>query len=205
MRKTIIFISLILIIISCKKNSNEVSEKLSKKAILENGKKVKQIDDYPVTDNMFYNSTSIQIGKLATRANWFSNDNFSEALIFELYTDNHRMYTYHFLNKEINEELQNLVHFDYNGKKNGQKNEVKTHFNDFIKASKKIDKKYFTSLNGVKLGVSKKEILKILSNPNEKQKLNFIEKLTWGIPTNKTEMYFKENKLIAIIIYRDLI
>jgi hypothetical protein len=205
LRKTILFISLIIITISCKRNSNEVLEKLPRKVYLKNDEKKQLPDDYPVTDNMFYNSTSIQIGKLKTSANWFSNDKFSETLIFELYTDNHRMYTYHFLNKEVNEELKNLVHFDYDGKKNEQKNEIKNHFEDFIKASKKIDKKYFTTLHGIKLGVSKEKILKVLSNPNEKQTVSPFEKFTWGIPTNKTEMYFKENKLIAIIIYKDLI
>jgi hypothetical protein len=204
--KNIILIACLIISFnSCKKNSNNKVEINAKKINLEINKTKHILDDYPVTENMFYNTTSTEIGKVTSRANWFSNDQLTETLIFELYTDNHRMFTYHFLNKEVGRELKNLIHFDFEGQEVKQENEIENHYNDFIKTSKKIDQKCFTSLKGQKLGDSKEKILKQLGSPIEKETLNTIEKYTWGIPTNKTEMYLKKNKLIAIIIYRDLI
>ena len=57
-------------------------------------------DDYPVTDEMFKgNFGLINMGEAYSFDKvWFLNEFLNETLIFELYTDYHRLLIYHFKN-----------------------------------------------------------------------------------------------------------
>ena len=102
------------VFISCKNNSTTVPHKTDSvfadtaKSPVQNEPVIKPkrkdgipvftVDDYPVPTKMFVgNYHRRESGVLASEdAAWFSNDTLNQTLIFELYTDFHRLYTYHF-------------------------------------------------------------------------------------------------------------
>jgi hypothetical protein len=50
---------------------------------------------------MFDAEKEIIIGNYGSNCNWFINDTLDEVLVFNLYTDYHRMYTFHFLRNKF--------------------------------------------------------------------------------------------------------
>lgn len=107
----------------------------------------------------------------------------------------------------------------------------KKYFDGFIKTSKFIKQSYFTSNKGFRLGDSKTKALKIYNKPDKIRKENGIEKLEWdfigdndllvhlatkekidlkGKPVAKDSfghkiiMYFRENRLIGLIILNEI-
>jgi len=113
---------------------------------------------------------------------------------------------------------------DENGEPADDKSKQKV-FSGFVKSSRQIDKKYFRSDKGFKLDDSKSKALQIYGKPDKISKRDSIEKYEWkfvGDPRfdpkkDKTKkpfaqdsfgyqvtMFFRNNKLIAIIIHNDI-
>jgi len=170
------------------------------------------LDDYPVTDSMLrssmkeINGISIEINGISSSGNWFVDETMSETLVFSLYTDYHRMYTYHFLNSEdVPQEIKKELPIEDEDTVRQDK-EINAHIHDFIGAARKIDKRYFTSIKGRRLGDTKEKVLQSLGTPSNYSINNDVEKYIWEInSTSRTILYFKKNKLVSVAIYRNLI
>lgn len=170
----------------------------------------RNLDDYPITDKMFYNDKEIIFDKYGSNSNWYRNDSLNETLVFELYTDYHRMYTFHFKNNKFPNYLLEAIPFNYYEKNLESINKPiiniseKT-FSKFIEKSKKVNSNYFITNSGIKLGALESQIIEKYGKPNKTEKIVNTDKLTWGESTNRIELYFLDEKLISIFIYRDLI
>jgi len=98
--------------------------------------------------------------------------------------------------------------------------------NGFIKKAKYLDKKFFVTKKGLEIGSKKEKALKIYGLPDKTSKKNGYEKLEWhfvgqemylddgkkdkkgrphaeGVWGYEVEMFFKTNKLEAMIICND--
>lgn len=205
--KSSIFILLcpLCILYACSKNTEEPAAHDTKTSPVVVGTMDSTLDDYPVTDSMLRYST-IEINGITSSGNWFVDATLSETLVFNLYTDYHRMYTYHFLNSEdVPQEIKKELPIEYEDTVRQDK-EINTHIHDFIGAARKIDKRYFTSIKGRKLGDTKEKVLQSLGTPSNYSINNDVEKYIWEInSTSRTVLYFKKNKLVAMAIYRNLI
>jgi hypothetical protein len=190
------------------------------------------VDDYPVTNEMIVGKTSNnssykrQSGQIFSyNKAWFSNDTLKQTLVFELYTDYHRMVTYHFYSNDIPTDLINRMELHIDGGELASEKEKLKNFKGFLKQTIKINSSYFTTSKGFKLGKTKQVVIDIYGKP-DKQSINFgVEKLEWefigdtfydgktdlkGKPLAKDSighqvvMYFRNGKLIGQILYNDI-
>lgn len=156
---------------------------------------------------------------------WFTNDTLKETLVFELYTDGHRLVTYHFYNDDIPIDLIDRIELHAKSGELANRQQKLQDFKGFLQQSIKIDEKYFTTNKGLLLGDSKEKVLKIYGQPHKKSKKNGIEKLEWsfvgdllydgkkslhGKPLAKNNyghqayLFFKNEKLIGQILHNDI-
>ena len=188
-------------------------------------------DDYLVTNEMlkdFHGEKNVD-GVFSFDKAWFKNDDLKEVLIFELYTDYHRLAIYHcktdFLFNDLikNVELHRKVNNNsYDLADEDKKQQV---FKTFFDKAQQIDKSYFTSKQGLKLGLDKNVILKKYSKPDLISIIDNVEKIEWNYkgdyyfeetgesPTGiiakdsfgyQMIMYFKNDKLVGLIIKNDI-
>jgi hypothetical protein len=185
------------------------------------------VDDYPVTTKMFVgNYHRRESGVLASDdAAWFSNDTLNQTLIFELYTDFHRLNTYHFLNSDIPEDLVKNMGLHSSSGNPASLRQKLNDFKGFLVQVKKIPQSYFISYKGFKPGDSKEKIFGVYGKPDLSKIDNGIEKDVWkftgdliydgkkdlkGKPLaednfgHSVTAYFRNNKLIAIILHNDI-
>jgi hypothetical protein len=151
------------------------------------------VDDYPITDEMLKDKTSNistylkQVGDIySLEKAWFTNDRLKQTLVFQLYTDFHRMEIYHFHNADIPKSIVEKMELSIAEGKfknifNSATIEQKFNsFNGFIQLSEKIGENYFTTRNGIKLGSDKNELLKIYDNPDSTLTEQDFEVLKWS-------------------------
>lgn len=199
------------------------------------------VDDYPVTNKMLAIKTSDNSGYTKKSGEifsldkvWFTNDSLKQSLVFELYTDYHRLYIYHFFNNDIPGDL--IRHLELYVSKSKFDNvfdtatfkQKQTYFSGFINSAIKINQHYFTTKKGFKLGDKKEKAINVYGNPDKCSTSNNIEKCEWKYegdyfdseehhPKAKTNrpvakdsfgysvtMFFRSNKLIAMIISNDI-
>jgi hypothetical protein len=160
---------------------------------------------------------------------WFKNNDLKEVLIFELYTDYHRLAIYHFKEEFLihdlikNVELHRKVNNNsYDLADESKKEQV---FKRFFDNAHQIDKSYFITKHGIKLGLDKNEIIKKYGKPDTISIIDNIEKIEWNYlgeiylhETGETpngiiaknsfgyhmKMYFKNYKLVGLIIKNDI-
>lgn len=188
-------------------------------------------DDYPVSNKMlkdFHGEKNVD-GVYSFSKAWFKNNDLKEALIIDLYTDYHRLAIYHcktdFL---LNDLIKNVeLHSEVNNNSYDLADEDKKLqvFKTFFDKAQQIDKSYFTTKQGLKLGLDKNVILKKYSKPDSISTIDNIEKIEWNYkgdyyleetgesPTGiiakdsfgyQMIMYFKNDKLVGLIIKNDI-
>ncbi|MFH0896095.1 MAG: hypothetical protein V2A54_16805 [Bacteroidota bacterium] len=188
-------------------------------------------DDYPVTNEMFKDCrTEKNIEEVFSFDKaWFKNQELGEVLIFELYTDYHRSAIYHcksdFLFSDLIKQVElhrktGASTFDLADE--GKKQKV---FKKFFDNSVEIDKSYFRTNQGISLGICKSDAIKKYGNPSSDTAINNIIILKWDFqgdyaiaetgdkPKGKVAkdsfgfhviMYFKLDKLVAMILINDI-
>ena len=190
------------------------------------------VDDYPFTNEMLAVKTSsnssykIQSGQTFSNDKaWFSNDTLKQTLVFELYTDYHRLVTYHFLDHDIPTDLINRMELHTEGREPASDNQKIKDLNGFLKQTTKINSSYFITNKGFRLGDSKQKAVENYGNPDKQTINDGIEKLEWLFIGDtsydgKTDlkgksladnsfghqiiMYYKNGKLIGQILYNDI-
>lgn len=185
------------------------------------------VDDYPVPTRMFVGNYHHRESGLSTSddAAWFANDTLKQTLVFVLYTDFHRLDTYHFLNDDIPAALINNMELHTATGESATAKQKQKDFKGFLIQVKKIPQTYFVSNKGFKPGDSKEKAITVYGNPDISETSNGIEKDEWkftgdinydgkknlnGKPLaedsfgHKVTMFFRKNKLIGLIIHNDI-
>jgi hypothetical protein len=211
------------------------------KVLISDKTKTMEVDDYPVTDDLFtdnsnnnssYKKKSGVIFSLDKV--WFTNDTLKQTLVFEPYTDYHRLYIYHLFNNDIPNDL--IKHMELYFSKSKFDNvfdtatfeQKKTSFSGFVNTAIKINKRYFTTKKGFKLGEKKEKAISVYGNPDKCLTVDNIEKCEWKFEGDYVEseqihskakikrpfakdsfgysvlMYFRNDTLIAMIISNDI-
>lgn len=190
------------------------------------------VDDYPVTnamlsdkasDNSSYKKQSGQT--ISYDKVWFSNDTLKQTLVFELYTDHHRLVTYHFFSNDVLTDLINRMELHIDGGELASDKQKLNDFGGFLKQTRKINSSFFISDKGFRLGDTKQKAIETYGNPDKQTKTDGIEKLEWlfigdNSYDNKTDlkgklladnsfghqliMYFRNGKLIGQILFNDI-
>ena len=190
------------------------------------------VDDYPITNTLLADKTSNnssykkQSGKTYSYDKaWFSNDTLKQTLVYELYTDYHRIVTYHFYNNDIPNDLINRMELHNDGGELASEKQKLNDFSGFLKQTTKINSTYFITDKGFRLGDIKQKVIDNYGKPDKSSTSNGIERLEWdfigdefydwktdlkGKPLAKDSfghqivMYFKNNKLIGQILHNDI-
>jgi hypothetical protein len=190
------------------------------------------IDNYPVPDEMFGRDVK-QDGREIWSAEiyssdkiWFSNASLKQALVFEIYTDNFRNIMFNFYTNDTPKALIQFMELHREGGELASNTQKIKNFKGLLKAATGIDKKYFTSIKGLELGDEKNKILKIYGKPDSTNTVeDGIEKCEWDFAGdyvyegnsdlkgkrlaknsygNETILFFKNNKLNAVIIHNEI-
>ena len=141
------------------------------------------VDNYPVSDEMlapnahFRKSEEISDGEGA----WFSNDTLKQTLVFVLYTDYHRMVTYHFLNSDIPAGIINRIELHTSDGELASDKLKQKYFKGFLTQTTKIGRYYFKTSKGFKLGDSKEKAIKVYGKADKTKIENGIEKYEWDL------------------------
>ena len=187
-------------------------------------------DDYPITNSMLakatdHNSKSYRSGQLVSHDKaWFCNDTLDQAIVFVMYTDFHRLITYHFYKDSIPIDLIDRMPLNLaNGDLATQEQKL-IDLEGFLNQSVRIGSSFFVSEYGFKLGDSKEKATQIYGEPDKQTVTGSTEILSWSFrgdmssssssgPENRpivknsfgydVMMYFKNNKLLAQILYNN--
>lgn len=154
---------------------------------------------------------------------WYRNDSLQEVLVFELYTDYYRNIIFHFKMNDIPKELLKII--ELNNTDGDTVNQLlkQKFFAGFIKSAKKITHKFFRSNKGFRLGDSKTEALTLYGKPDKTSRTGNVDKYEWDFVGDafydpkkdagkkvafgyghQTIMFFREEKLIALILHNDI-
>jgi hypothetical protein len=186
-------------------------------------------DDYPVTDSMFgsmINKTELKSGKLRSLDKlWFSNNNIGQVLVFELYTDNHRLSTYHFYNTHIPPQLIRNMELNLEDGDTASPSQKWEDFKGFLSRAQHIHERYFTTNKGCKLGDGIDKAIGIYGAPDRSETSSGVTAYYWEFPgellyDGKTDlkgkplvtdnyghqvsMFFRKNKLVGLILHNDI-
>jgi len=156
---------------------------------------------------------------------WFSNDTLKQTLVFVLYTDYHRMVTYHFLNSDIPAGIINRIELHTSDGELASDKLKQKYFKGFLTQTTKIGRYYFKTSKGFKLGDSKEKAIKVYGKADKTKIENGIEKYEWDLIGDafydgktklkgnilaensfghQTTMFFRNNKLIGLIFHNDI-
>ena len=209
-------------------NQFEKNPSLDKKAFFKDSFPTFEVDDYPITIEMLrkLNRTDgvlkYKSGKTVTYDNaWFTDSH--QTIVIQLATDYYRFITFHFLNKDIPEELIFDIGFNTEKGDFATNKQVKIDFPGFLSESDNIDSKYFHSDKGIELGINQQKAISIYGNPDSTSTLKGVQKLVWSFYGDeeylnestdkpraknsfghKITMYFRKDKLIAQKIFNDI-
>ena len=191
------------------------------------------VDDYPVTNEMFAqqrvdnSSTFRKVSGLTQSLDkvWFGNDTLKQALVFELYTDYHRLATFSFYTNSFPPDLIKQIELHTQDGEVVSEKQKQKDFQGFLNQTVRINSTYFISDKGFKLGDNKQKAIKLYGTPDEQTLNNGFEKLAWiftgdnlydGKENLKGKalaqdsyghhitMFFKGNKLVGQILYNDI-
>ena len=190
------------------------------------------VDDYPISENMFGKQriNGIIIEKhsgLTTTYDkvWFKNNALNQTIVFELYTDDFRMVTFHFYSNEPPTELLERMELHAANGEFATEQQKRKDFGGFIKQASPINAKYFISNKGFKLGDTKQKALRIYGKPTKSTLNKGIEKLEWAFIGDimydgsilrkgqrmafnsfghQATLYFKNGKIIGLILHNDI-
>jgi hypothetical protein len=190
------------------------------------------VDDYSVTNEMFSNKSDNnsnykkQSGQIISNDKvWFGNDKLKQTLVFELYTDYHRLVTYHFLNNDIPTDLINRMELHIESGELATNKKKQNDFEGFSQQTTTINSSYFITEKGFRLGDLKEKAIENYGKPDKITSTDKIEVLEWSFigdnsideRTNKNgkpiaensfghniTMYFRNGKLIGQILHNEI-
>lgn len=186
------------------------------------------VDDFPVPDDLLgrdANGREIRSGDTRSLDKaWFTNKSLNQTLVFELYTDYHRLATFLLVNNDIPKEMMERMEL------HDEKGEVvsyeqkKQDFRGLIDKAGTIDAAYFTSVKGFRVGTTSQKALDIYGRPGKVSRREGYEMWEWdfageafyegedlkGKPLAKDSyghqltMFFRGGMLIGLIFHNDI-
>jgi len=184
-----------------------------------------RVDDYPVKNEMFKGNYGLKkSGKIISFDKvWFTHREINQTLVFELYTDYHRLIIYHFDNNIIPAMITNRMELHIEGGELATKQQKTKYFNGLVKQSIEVDENNFISEKGVYLGMPRKKAIEIYGTPDEQETESQFEILKWefdGDAFNKNTnqkkpiardsfghsvtMIFRNDSLVGHILFNDI-
>ena len=138
--------------------------------------KLFNIDFFPVTNEILKKyATKIKDGYQYTDEYvWFSNKATNQTLVFELYTDFHRLWAYNFLNDKVSTLLLNRMEVHIPEKQSTK------YIRDIISSANEIDLKYFTTNKGFKLSDKMEKAIQQYGKPDKKYKKDYFDIYEWN-------------------------
>lgn len=186
-------------------------------------------DDYPVSNDMLKEGDkTIKSGEVISHdKTWFTNDTLKQTLVFEIYTDYHRLCIFNFYNNNIPTSLIDNMELHISTGQLASQQQKQKYFEGFLNVSRKIKKSYFITYKGFKLGDRKDKALQIYGKPNNCSITNGLEECVWKFDGDYTEnevdskakkrtlfakdsygfsvrMFFSANKLVAMVIMNEI-
>lgn len=190
------------------------------------------VDDYPVSDDMFENKNPdnsarrIKSGDVyALDQLWFGNNKIRQVLVVELATDYWRNIFYHFYKDDIPTPLIEQMGLNLESGDTATTQQKINAFDGLVKQSQEVGEKFFTTKKGFKLGDDKQKAISVYGDPHQVTRAGNIEILDWrffgdqqeiskeeyngkriakGSYGHEVRMFFKGDKLIAMIIHNDI-
>ncbi len=186
-----------------------------------------RVDDYPIKNEMFKGNYGLKkSGEIVSYDKvWFTNKSINQTLVFELYTDYHRIVTYHFDNLTIPDEFVNRMELHIEGGELATKEQKIKHLNGLIDQSLEINENKFVSEKGVSIGIPKMKAVEIYGEPDIEKIDSEFEILKWefsgdAFSDDKTEdskkpyakdsfghsvtMFFNKGHLVGQILVNDI-
>ncbi len=190
-----------------------------------------EVDDFPVTDEMFVQEKSESSARKIKSEDlssydkvWFSNDTLKQNLIFELYTDYHRLVTYCFYNDQIPTDIIQRIELHTSNNEIAGIEQKSKAMNGLLSQATVIPSNYFTTHKGFQLGSPKQKAIETYGQPDKEFKQNEVKILEWNFkgdiiddekfPNNKPvamrsyghqiTMYFAKEKLVGLILFNDI-
>ena len=191
-----------------------------------------KVDDYPITNEMLLKqsinnpSFKVQSGKTISYDKvWFNNDTLKQTLVLELYTDYHKLTTYHFHTEDIPVDLLNKMELHSDGGELASESQKSKDLDGFVKQATRISSFFLVSEKGFGLGDKKQKAIEIYGSPDKSSMRQGVEKLEWnfigdtfytvGMDLNRkplaedsyghqVSMYFRNNKLIGLILHNEI-
>ena len=162
------------------------------------------MDEFSVTDSMIRSSLrEIQIDSVISYMSWFYNEKTKQVLLFEFGTDLYRVETYLFSEEYIKERFPSFLFQRRPYQKNVVicEKDAKTYFPKFIEQSKRINRSFFISKRGLKIGENISKIIEQNGKPDTIMLDKKIEMYKWKYRGDlndwDTEAEIKANRKIA--------
>ena len=183
------------------------------------------VDDYPVKNQIFKgNYGLIKSGEIVSLDKvWLSNKSIHQTLVFELYTDYHRIVTFHFDNQMVSQDFINRMELHIEGGELATITQKIKYFNGLIEQSIEVNENQFVSEKGVAIGMDKKKAIVLYGKPDKEKTSSEFEILEWyfigdifneSINSKKpiakdsfghsVTMFFKDNRLVGQILFNDI-
>jgi hypothetical protein len=133
------------------------------------------VDFFPVTNEMFKKyATKIKDGyQFTDEYVWFSNKATNQTLVFELYTDFHRLWAYNFLNDKVSTLLLTRMEVITPEKQSPK------YISDLISSANEIDLRYFTTDKGFRLGDNMEKAIQQYGEPDKRYKKGLFYIYEW--------------------------
>jgi len=188
-----------------------------------------RVDDYPLTDDMFGkgdNGREIKSGGITSIDKvWFTNQALKQTLVVELYTDNFRTAAFHFQDQNIPTALIKRMELHTDDGELASQQQKEKDFKGFVSKAREINKNYFRTNKGFKIGDSKQMAINSYGEPDRKTVEENVEVLEWdftgdllydgktdlkGKPLAKDNyghqvtMFFRNNKMAGVILHNDI-
>ena len=183
------------------------------------------VDDYPINNEMLKGNHGLKKSGVINSFDkvWFTNQDKNEVLVFELYTDYHRLITYHFDNNNVPEIIVKRMELHVEGGELATLVQKTKHFKGLIEQSIEINKNKFISEKGIFLGMSKKRGIEMYGIPDTQEIESGFKTLKWefiGDASNEitnhvkpiamesfghsVTMIFRNDSLVGYILYNDI-
>ncbi|MBI5857090.1 MAG: hypothetical protein HZB42_05515 [Sphingobacteriales bacterium] len=190
-----------------------------------------ETDDYPVTDKMLEcaapksNCEYRYKDLISTEKKWFTNDALNQTLVVEFYTDYFRTGFFLFSNTDIPTGLiKEMSLSNSQWEEAGEKQKLQN-FKGLLSFGQKINPEYFTSAKGFKLGDTKEKVLQVYGNPEKTKTVDGVEECEWDFIGDEVYegnadlkgkllakdsyghqviLFFRNNKLIGIVLHNDI-
>ena len=107
------------------------------------------VDDYPVPDELLNCTDSSSVCEIKYKELvsvdkiWFTNDSLKQTLVFETYTDHHRLAIFHFYNSNVPAELIKKMELHTPDRETASESQKLEHFKGFVSSGRKIISSYF--------------------------------------------------------------